>query len=153
MKIKNIAFISESHNNGYDRYWYAIDKDDFEDYMSSYAQDTSLLYHIHDADNDKKYYNKILQNDGVLEQHITKNVFILPWGRVTIPCDQVTVKRRNFDKKLAEIAYEKGVVFLFTSLSFAPFICLVFLIFPSLFFFFAFGTHYSTRSRRSNAFR
>ena len=58
MKIKNTAFITESHNNGSQRYWYVIDVEDFEYYMSSGAQDTSLLYHIHDTDNGDKYYNK-----------------------------------------------------------------------------------------------
>ncbi len=59
---------------------------------------------------DKAYYDRYFADEALIEQKIKKNVFIMPWGEVVFDCDQVTVKRRNFDRGLAEQAKEKGAV-------------------------------------------
>ncbi|NOX36428.1 MAG: NAD(P)/FAD-dependent oxidoreductase [Calditrichaeota bacterium] len=57
---------------------------------------------------DKPYFDRYVDNPGVMEQHITRNVFRMPWGEVCFECDQVTVKRRVFDRHLAESAALEG---------------------------------------------
>lgn len=57
---------------------------------------------------DKPYYDRYFSNETLIEQQIKKNIFIMPWGEVAFDCDQVTVKRRLFDRALAESAAEKG---------------------------------------------
>lgn len=59
---------------------------------------------------DKSYYDHHFSNEGLIEQRISKNTFIMPWGEVTFDCDQVTVKRRYFDRSLAEMAQAQGAV-------------------------------------------
>ncbi|RMH61311.1 MAG: NAD(P)/FAD-dependent oxidoreductase [Calditrichaeota bacterium] len=59
---------------------------------------------------DKPYFDKYVDDPSVMEQHITRNVFRMPWGEVTYTCDQVTVKRRVFDRYLAERAADCGAV-------------------------------------------
>lgn len=53
-------------------------------------------------------FNKCQLSQEVIEQHIKKNIFDLPWGTVTINACQVTVKRRNFDYQLARMAVNNG---------------------------------------------
>jgi len=57
---------------------------------------------------DKPYFDKYVTDPAVLEQHIRRNTFVMPWGQVTYDCDQVTVKRRVFDRHLAENAKKAG---------------------------------------------
>ena len=57
---------------------------------------------------DKPYFDRYVSDTSLIEQHITKNIFKLPWGDVEFDCDQVTVKRRDFDKYLALQAKEAG---------------------------------------------
>ncbi|MCD6373892.1 MAG: NAD(P)/FAD-dependent oxidoreductase [Caldisericaceae bacterium] len=57
---------------------------------------------------DRPYFNRYVKDGSVLEQSIKKNVFFLPWGKVVFDCDQVTVKRRIFDRYLAEQAKAAG---------------------------------------------
>ncbi|HID39439.1 MAG TPA: NAD(P)/FAD-dependent oxidoreductase [Calditrichaeota bacterium] len=57
---------------------------------------------------DKPYFERFATDSSIIEQHITKNRFKLPWGDVIFDCDQVTVKRRHFDKHLARLAEEAG---------------------------------------------
>jgi digeranylgeranylglycerophospholipid reductase len=57
---------------------------------------------------DMPYFKKYVTDPAVMEQKITRNVFIMPWGEVVYECDQVTVKRRVFDRHLAENAKKAG---------------------------------------------
>lgn len=57
---------------------------------------------------DRPYFDRYVTDSAVMEQMITKNVFVMPWGEVSFDCDQVTVKRRVFDRHLAENAALKG---------------------------------------------
>lgn len=57
---------------------------------------------------DKPYFDRYVDDGQILEQHITKNIFVLPWGEVEYDCDQVTVKRRKFDRYLAGQAAASG---------------------------------------------
>lgn len=57
---------------------------------------------------DKPYFDRFANDPSLIEQHITRNIFKLPWGDVEFDCDQVTVKRRHFDKHLALLAKEAG---------------------------------------------
>jgi len=59
---------------------------------------------------DRPYYDRYFSDNRLIEQEIKKNVFIMPWGEVSFDCDQVTVKRRLFDRGLAELDREKGAV-------------------------------------------
>ncbi len=57
---------------------------------------------------DKPYFDRYVRDPAVMEQHITRNVFIMPWGTVGFDCDQVTVKRRVFDRYLSQKAARSG---------------------------------------------
>jgi geranylgeranyl reductase family protein len=57
---------------------------------------------------DRPYFDRYVSDSAVMEQQITKNTFVMPWGEVCFDCDQVTVKRRVFDRHLAESAALKG---------------------------------------------
>ncbi|NOX88776.1 MAG: NAD(P)/FAD-dependent oxidoreductase [Calditrichaeota bacterium] len=57
---------------------------------------------------DRSYFDRYARNEDVLEQAIKKNIFHLPWGNVIYDCDQVTVKRRVFDRYLADRAKSAG---------------------------------------------
>jgi len=57
---------------------------------------------------DKPYFDRYVKDEHIAEQHIRQNVFIMPWGQVTFNCDQVTVKRRVFDRYLAGQAQNSG---------------------------------------------
>ncbi|HED10728.1 MAG TPA: NAD(P)/FAD-dependent oxidoreductase [Caldithrix abyssi] len=57
---------------------------------------------------DKPYFDRYVNDPKIMEQHIRRNVFKMPWGDVTYDCDQVTVKRRIFDRFLADRAGESG---------------------------------------------
>ncbi len=57
---------------------------------------------------DKPYFERYVADENIAERHIRQNVFIMPWGEVTFACDQVTVKRRVFDRYLAEQAQKNG---------------------------------------------
>ncbi len=60
---------------------------------------------------DKPYFDRYVDDPTVMEQHIRRNVFKMPWGEVVYDCDQVTVKRRVFDRYLAEKARNAGAVY------------------------------------------
>ena len=57
---------------------------------------------------DRPYFDRYVDDPSIIEQEIKRNVFIMPWGEVTYECDQVTVKRRKFDRYLAERAQQSG---------------------------------------------
>ncbi len=57
---------------------------------------------------DRPYFRRYVNDPTVLEQPIRKNIFHLPWGKVVYDCDQVTVKRRVFDRYLAGQAERAG---------------------------------------------
>ncbi len=57
---------------------------------------------------DRPYFDKYAGNADVIENPIHKNTFIMPWGEVSYDCDQVTVKRRVFDRYLSEKAQARG---------------------------------------------
>ena len=57
---------------------------------------------------DRSYFDRYVEDASVIEQEIRKNVFHLPWGNVVYDCDQVTVKRRIYDRYLAEQAQKAG---------------------------------------------
>ncbi len=57
---------------------------------------------------DRPYFDRYVNKPSVLEQRIKKNIFHLPWGNVVYNCDQVTVKRRVFDRYLSEQAAAAG---------------------------------------------
>ncbi len=59
---------------------------------------------------DWPYFNRHVHDSNIFEQRIRKNVFHLPWGKVVFHCDQVTVKRRKFDRYLAEQARKAGAI-------------------------------------------
>jgi len=61
---------------------------------------------------DKRYFDKYVQDPSLMERRITRNIFSLPWGTVHFDCDQVTVKRRRFDRHLAELARQSGATLL-----------------------------------------
>ena len=57
---------------------------------------------------DRSYFDRYVEDVSIIEQEIRKNVFHLPWGNVVYDCDQVTVKRRIYDRYLAEQAQKAG---------------------------------------------
>ncbi len=57
---------------------------------------------------DKEHFDKCQISQNVIEQKISQNTFVLPWGEVTFDADQVTVKRSVFDRALADLAQQKG---------------------------------------------
>ncbi len=57
---------------------------------------------------DRPYFDRYVDDPSIIEQEIKRNVFIMPWGEVVYECDQVTVKRRKFDRYLAERAAQSG---------------------------------------------
>lgn len=57
---------------------------------------------------DMPYFERYVTDEAVIEQKITKNTFVMPWGDVQFACDQLTVKRRVFDRHLAENAAKSG---------------------------------------------
>ena len=59
---------------------------------------------------DKSHFDKCQLPEDVIEQFIHKNIFVLPWGEVCFEADQVTVKRRKFDRALAQLAQSRGAV-------------------------------------------
>ncbi len=61
---------------------------------------------------DRPYFDRYADNHDLIEQHISSNVFIMPWGEVRFDCNQVTVKRRRFDRYLAEQAQQTGAFLL-----------------------------------------
>ncbi|WP_456405483.1 NAD(P)/FAD-dependent oxidoreductase [Caldithrix abyssi] len=59
---------------------------------------------------DRSYFDRFVDDERIIEQRIRKNIFHLPWGDVTYDCDQVTVKRRIFDRHLAQEAKKAGAM-------------------------------------------
>jgi len=57
---------------------------------------------------DKVYFDKYVSDPSIIEQVITINTFEVPWGPVDFNCEQVTVKRRNLDRRLTERARDSG---------------------------------------------
>ncbi len=57
---------------------------------------------------DMPYFERYVTDASVIEQKINKNTFVMPWGDVQFACDQLTVKRRIFDRHLAENAAKSG---------------------------------------------
>ena len=57
---------------------------------------------------DRSYFDRHASDPGLVEQQIRKNVFHLPWGDVIFSCEQVTVKRRVYDRYLARQAQKAG---------------------------------------------
>ncbi len=57
---------------------------------------------------DRPYFDRYVDDSTIIEQEIRRNVFIMPWGEVAFDCNQVTVKRRVFDRYLAEQARKAG---------------------------------------------
>ncbi len=57
---------------------------------------------------DRPYFDRHAADATLIEREIRKNVFHLPWGDVIFPCEQVTVKRRVYDRYLARQAQKAG---------------------------------------------
>ncbi len=57
---------------------------------------------------DRPYFDRYVNDPNIMEQEIRKNIFHLPWGDVVYECNQVTVKRRIYDRYLAEKAKKAG---------------------------------------------
>ena len=57
---------------------------------------------------DRSYFDRYVSDASIIEQEINKNVFHLPWGSVIYDCNQVTVKRRVYDRYLAQQAHLAG---------------------------------------------
>ncbi len=64
---------------------------------------------------DRPYFDRYVDEPEILECAIRKNVFYLPWGKVVFNCNQVTVKRRVFDRYLAQQAEKAGAKILYST--------------------------------------
>ena len=57
---------------------------------------------------DRPYFDRYVDDTTIIEQEIRKNIFHLPWGDVVYDCNQITVKRRVYDRYLAGKAQKAG---------------------------------------------